>query len=333
MTARNADGMPEEGGPAPQGLSIEDRHVLAHLNKKLQLIDDRVVGVCLSYQTGLIVTGRGGIAKSWTIIKALERLNQDYRLHNSYLTPRKLFDYLEAAPDAVHVFEDVEKMLRDQVSVGLLRSATWGSRRDDAGRQLRLISWGAHNASRETVFGGGIVILANRKLGDLPELRALATRVPYHELPVTNREIAALMRFVALDGYRRGDDQLDVAECGEVAEFIIYHSTRLGRDLDMRLLVNSFADRLQAEDHQSGLSWQDLVLSQVCGRPMVQGSVESASIRVSKLSQELDAAREIVALPPAERVKVWWEKTRLSRATLYRRLRRLAEVDSIDFDS
>lgn len=101
----------------------------------------------------------------------------------------------------------------------------------------------------------------------------------------------------------------------------------------MRLLVNAFADRLQAEDHQSGLSWQDLVLSQICGRPVIQGSVDPVSIRASKLSQELDAAREIVGLPPAERLKAWQEKTQLSRATLYRRLRRLAEVDAIDFDS
>lgn len=313
-------------------LTPEDRRFLLQLEKKLQIVRDRTAGVALGYQSGAIFTGRGGVGKSWAVVGELERLDIDFKLHNSHLSSRALFDCLAENPDSVHVFEDVEGILRERVSLGILRSVLWGSRHDQEGRPQRMATWGAHGASAKLVFGGGIIVISNRKLGDLPEVKALATRVPHHEVSVSDREVVALMKSVAIRGFKRGNDQLDPDECLEIAELIIRESARLGRDLDMRLLFNSFADRLQADDHHSGLPWRDLVLSQICERPVVAGDIESASIRKGKLTRELEVAREIVALPPEERLKIWVEKTHASRATLYRRLRKLAEVDAISFD-
>lgn len=104
------------------------------------------------------------------------------------------------------------------------------------------------------------------------------------------------------------------------------------------MLINAFADRLQAEDHDSGCTWQDLVYSTICGRPSVAGDVEPVGVRERKMTRELEIARQIAHLPRQERLKTWKEKLGEtggiggSEATLYRRLAQLGRIDALDFE-
>jgi hypothetical protein len=192
------------------------------------------------------------------------------------------------------------------------------------------MTWTTCAAQREFVFSGGIILILNRKLNDLPEVKALATRVPSLEFPVNEREIAALMRSVALRGYRHGSLSLDAAACLEVADFIIAESARLNRSLDMRLLVNAFADRLQAEEHHAGCSWPDLVYSTLCGRPSVSDEPVPVGVREQKRMRELEVAREITGLDRQERLRIWRERTGASEPSLYRRLAELGRLDDAE---
>lgn len=286
----------------------------------------------MGYHAGAGITGRGGTCKTFTVVETLEQLGVTFAIHNSHLTPRGLFDELASNPSAVHVLEDCEEVLGTRVSLGILRSATWGSRRNREGRLERLITWNVHGAHLDVIFDGGIILVSNRRLSDLPEVKALATRIPCIDLPVTDGEIAALMRSVAMEGYRMGDRILRPDECAEVAEFIIKESASLGRPLDMRLLVNALADRLQSDDHDAGCGWRDLVASTLRGRPSVVGDVEPMGIRQQRKARELEVARQIVHLPRQERLQVWKEKTDASESSLYRRLAELGRVDALDFD-
>lgn len=319
-------------GDEQPNLYQQNQKLLVELNRKLQLIHDRVVGVVKGYHTGCAITGRGGTCKSRTVIGTLEQEGSHFVLHNSHLTPRGLVDELAINPSAVHVFEDVEELLRNQGSLGVLRSATWGSRPGRDGRSERLITWGAHGARQEVIFDGGIILIANRKLSDIPEAKALATRIPTIDLVVSDAEIAALMRSVAAAGHQIGDKGLSPGECMEVADFIIRESARVNRPLDMRLLIAAFADRLQAEDYEAGCGWRDLVASTLRGRPSIVEVVEPVGIRKQKKARELDVAREIVSLPRQERLREWKEKTGASEASLYRRLAQLGTIDATRFD-
>ena len=307
--------------------NIDGGH-LVELNKKLQVVRDRVAGVAKHYIAGCIITGRGGTGKSFATTKKLDRLGCHYILHNTHLTPRALFDELKVNPSAVHVIEDAEEVARNPVSLGVLRSATWGSRRNQQGRYERLVTWRAHGAGDEVVFEGGIVLIANRALGDLPEMQALATRIPSLDIDVTPAEIAALMRSVARRGHQFGGTRLGSKECLEVAEFIIAESEQSRRPLDMRALVLGYADRLQAEDGDAGCGWKDLVRSTLRGRPTVNGNIEQAGIRAARIARELEIAREIAELPRGERLRVWEERAGTSESSLYRRLAKLGRIDA-----
>jgi hypothetical protein len=315
--------------PQPAGLSPEDQLALTQLKRKQQLILDRVVGVARQYIFGLIITGRGGIGKSWLVTKELERLGIPYILHNSHVTARGLFDELKAHPDVIHIIEDAEQLTRNQIALGILRSATWPGRYGRGNRLERLITWRTHQDSLEVIFSGGVILISNRELGKLPELQALATRVPHIELTVTDAEVAALMRSIALGGHRIGDALLGPDECLEVAEFIIAESLQLSRPLDVRMLVNGFADRLQAEDGEAGCSWKDLVASTLRGQPAVVDEVETSGVRAQTKARELEIAREIGDLDPHERLGAWIEKTGKSRAALYRTLGKLGRIDAL----
>lgn len=323
----------EHSRRTPQ-LTLQDADVLARLNRKLQVIRDRVTGVAKAYVTGALITGRGATGKTHTVTETLECLAVSYVLHNTHLTPRGLFDAFALNPSVVHVIEDAEEVIDNRSSLGVLRSATWGSRRNREGRFERLIAWRVHKHAHEVIFDGGVILISNRKLSQMPEAQAFATRIPCVDLPVSEREIAALMRHVALGGYRIGNSVLDPSDCMEVAEYIIGESAQLNCQLDMRMLVNAFADRLQAEDHDAGCTWRDLVASSLRGRPSVTDEVMSTSSRQQRRAAELAIAREIADLTPNERLRAWQDRTNgASRATLYRRMEELARADALVFET
>ena len=77
---------------------------------------------------------------------------------------------------------------------------------------------------------GGLILICNRPLTDLPELRALATRIEVHRLEVTEAEMSEKMRELAGAGYRHNGKlgSLEPAECLEVTEHLL-RECRAGR--------------------------------------------------------------------------------------------------------
>src|SRR5205807_1513924 len=106
------------------------------------------------------------------------------------------------------------------------------------GHQERPVSWQIGRKPAEFIFTGGIIMVANRPLDNVPELRALATRIANIHYQATNEEVAALMRKIASNGRKFGEYQLSPEECAEVAS----RMRRLERNLDLRLFVNACQD-------------------------------------------------------------------------------------------
>src|SRR3974390_1830623 len=90
-----------------------DENALASLEKKLQLVRDLVTAVAKGFKTGLFLYGSGGVGKSYTVLRKLQQLEASYQLFNVRMTGRRLFKVLQAAPDAIHVLEDMERITKD----------------------------------------------------------------------------------------------------------------------------------------------------------------------------------------------------------------------------
>jgi hypothetical protein len=308
-------------------LSAADRENLGRYENKLQFLRDTVTGVAKGYVSGAIVTGRGGISKSYTIIDQLEKLGVPKEVHNSRLTGRGLVEKLASNPDAVHLVEDCERALSDPDVNGVLRSATWGNTRNREGKTQRIVTWNVSKNPIEVEFTGGIIIASNRRLSESPVLTALASRLVQFDFHVSDGEIAALIRHVAMEGLERGIDRLTPNECLEVAECLIDQSTRAKQPLNMRYLETCFGFRLQCKAGDSGCSWRDRIASLLSQKPLLIDPIKPLKLSEQKRAQQLAVAEHIRHLPPKERLEKWKELTGSCAATMYRRL---AEPESID---
>jgi hypothetical protein len=305
------------------GLSADDQRHLAALQAKFALVRDRTSSVAMGYASGFFLHGEGGLGKSHEVLDELKRLKAHFTVFNSRMTGRGLYNALEKFPDAVHLLEDMEQIMRDRGAQGVLRSALWGQRRDgDTGPVERLVTWSTSLMLHSFIFTGGIIMTSNRPLHDLPELNAVKTRIAVMHLQASDPELRALMRSVALRGYEHEGRQLGPAKCCEIAEYIIEQSISLHRSLDMRLLTNSFQDYLLWEEGESACHWRDLVASRLRERPTAFREEVAVGSREGRKQQELQIVREIMALTEdrQERLRLWQERTGKSQAALYRRL-------------
>lgn len=308
------------------GLSPQDERHLRTLNGKLQLVRDYTASVATGRTTGFYLYGPGGCGKSYAVLDELHRREVPYRLYNSRMTGRAIYNALEESPDSVHVLEDMEQLFRDSGALGILRSALWAQPQDDRdGPPERLVTWSTHRMEHMFVFTGGVIMTANRPFPDQPELEAIKTRIAYMQLVVSDNELKAQMRHIARGGFRQGRDQIEPADCRQVCEFVIQECHGLNRALDLRLLINGFRDFLQWQDCDSGCHWRDLLSARVKQRPTRLEEVESAGGRAAQKRRELEIASEIAAATEdrAERQRRWFELTGKSEPTLYRRLQEI----------
>ena len=100
--------------------------------------------MALGFSNGFFLHGTGGIAKSYTVLNELQRLGVDFKLFNSRMSGRGLFEALAEYPKASTSLEDMERVVKDKDAQGILRSpvgasgATMGGRRGSLpGRRQR----------------------------------------------------------------------------------------------------------------------------------------------------------------------------------------------------
>lgn len=302
-------------------LSDDEQH-LASYESKLTLIRDYVRGVVLRFATGFFLCGNGGISKSHTVLAEMEKLGADYKLFNSRMSGRGLFQALAEYPGTTHILEDMERVTADKDSQGVLRSALWSQRGED-GKLKRVVTWATARGIESIVFSGGIIMLSNRPLTDLPELRAIRTRISHLHLQATDQEIAALMRKIARNGFQHGEQSMTSEECQDVCEYLVAESQTRLCHLDMRLLDNGFRDYLQWKAGHSTSHWQELVATRLDGRR--DEVVFSPKDR--QQDEDLRALEAVLTQSPSMlAAQVAWCKLRgKSRASFFRYKRALEE--------
>jgi hypothetical protein len=304
--------------------SADEVAALASLEAKCQNIRDAVTGIARGYQRGkgMYLYGAGGAGKSYTVTEHLKRLDVPYQTFNSRMTAKGLFLALEAAPDAIFLLEDMERITKDADAQGVLRSALWSQPGED-----RIVTWTTATANLRFAFRGGILMIANTPLAALPELKALGTRIRVVKFDGTDSEFCAKMRYMASQGHDDEYGTLTASECLEIAAFVIDQCYQAGYPVELRIYDNAKCDYLQARAGDSVNTWQTLVANRV--RQSVAHQIEDAEVqsREDRLERDRDIVREIIAATghltgqtqTREREKRFYERTGGSRPTFYRR--------------
>lgn len=314
----------------PRLLPEGDNNPLDSLRKKIQHLEDLVIAVIMGFKYGLFLYGGGGIGKSFNVLRILKEREAPYKLFNGRMAGKGLFRALGHAPDAIHVLEDMERITKDPDAQGVLRSALWAQPGHD-----RLVTWTtAKEGSERFTFRGGLILISNRPLADLPELRALATRIEVHRMEITDEELTAMMRHLADQGYQRnGQTVLKPDECRQVTEYLLQECRMAGCPLDLRLQQKSFQTYLQWRNECCHCDWQDLVAASVREATHHFRHELNPLSREDRIAQRRNILRALMSDFPGNVKKQedqYMMQTGKSRADFYRRKQ---EIESGEFDA
>lgn len=266
----------------------EQEHYFATLKKYVEMVGK-------GYATSLLLEGRGGIGKTYEVLKTLGECDTDYVFINSYSTPLEFYQLLYENHDRVIVLDDFEGVLSSKVGTSILKSALWSA------TDKRIVSYYT-TSEKCTVphtfeFSGRIIFCLN-SIEDNPELRALVSRTLYYKLDFPLEDIKRIIMAIA-----NGDTtktQLDRENRVKVAQFIIENSNEATKDLNLRTLIKAFWAYEYATKEST--DWQDLVLK------MLEADEEKALIL--ELKQSCATIEDMA--------KEFTRRTGRSRRTFYR---------------
>jgi hypothetical protein len=302
-----------------------DLAALARLERRLDVVRDRVRGVALRHHTGAYIFGPPGAGKTHNVLAALDDLDVPYHHATGHLTPLGLFEVLGEHHDRVLVLDDVSQLLKQTTALQILLAAL-GKTRDATG--ARVLRYKRRKHEETVYFTGGLILLSNLELHLGALLQALKSRLHYLCYDPPDEELAALMRHLATKGWPGHAPKLTSPECSTVVEYLIDESQRLACRLDLRLLLEkAFPDYLLHRDGHARTHWKDLVTTTLEQAVRELRHTPPAESRDERLEHEYRIVREIFAEchSPKERLAAWRERTagKKSARAFYRRSQEL----------
>lgn len=257
-------------------------------------LKDYVGMVGKGFANALIVEGKGGIGKTYEVLRTLSEKDVDYEYINSYSTPLEFYQLLYNHNGKVIILDDFEGVLSSNVGISILKSALWSA------TEKRIVSYFT-SSDKLTVpskfeFTGRVIFCLN-SLTNNPEIRALKTRALYYNLNFSVKEIKKIIMAIAKSDDKR---KLSQEERVEVADYIIENSTEATKELNLRTLIKAYGAFEYAKE--TGTDWKKLV------GDLLETDEEKVLIRevLDKHSSVKDAIKEFV------------EATGKSRATFFR---------------
>ena len=289
--------------------------------KKLQILEDRVVGVAEGYQAGLYLLGRPGTGKTHTVKGTLDRLGVSAHYANARLSPAALFDMLGQHPDRVHVIDDVPELWKSPEAKPILMAALGGK-----GGEARRVDYRLKGDARSVEFRGGIIAISNVPQRQDPGAKALASRTVFYEFAPTDDELAAHMRHLAAEGF----DGLTPAEAGEVCEFVLQAAAQAESRPDLRTFEKGCADYRLWRTGKVQCSWHVLIQSSL--RPVSAGEIGVPLSRDERMTEQDEVVEALYARFPytdqrAERAAEWERLTGASEKNPVPSCRRLEFED------
>jgi len=220
------------------------------ISERFSFITQLVESVISGYNTGLVVTGSGGLGKTYTVMQTLadnDLGEGDCVIVKGHATALSLYKTLFDNREKIIVFDDCDAVLDDKTAVNLLKAALDTSDR-------RMVSW---ISSRENLnslppvfeFKGRVIFISNKRPDAIPQ--PLLSRCLSVDVTMTTDEkiqrIEALLPKIMPD--------MDVAAKAEVLVLIKKH-----RNVIADLNVRTFIKTCSVYQCRRDASWQRLAI-------------------------------------------------------------------------
>ena len=181
------------------------------INKRFEFVEKLVNMVASGVQPSAIITGEGGLGKTYTVTQTLEKngykdisdladfqvgavinTRKCFTFVKGYSTPKGLYRTLFENNKSVVVFDDCDSVLKDPVALNILKSAL-----DSYGK--RIISWNADmrddDLPRSFNFEGRVIFISNLDEGKIDQ--AIRSRSMMIDLSMTTDQKIERMETIA----------------------------------------------------------------------------------------------------------------------------------------
>lgn len=240
------------------------------INERFGFVADMVTMLANGDQPSIVVSGPGGLGKTFTVNQALEESGLEdvshlsaedlafidrentYMVIKGYSTPKGLYRTLYHNRESVLVFDDCDSVLRDPTSLNLLKAAL-----DSYDR--RIISWRADlkddDLPQAFEFNGRIIFISNMPSSSLDQ--AILSRSMSVDLSMTTTEKVERMQYLLeQDGFM--PDYSD--KCKQEALDLIALLKDDVKELSLRTLIQVTKIR-----NSAGKNWRDLAEYTIVG--------------------------------------------------------------------
>jgi hypothetical protein len=258
----------KQAGTLDQFVPVESRF---SINERFNFVSDMVSMLARGDQASVIVTGPGGLGKTFNVISSLQKnkledisllddfaegktLNSrnSFRVIKGYSTPKGLYRVLYENRTGVVVFDDCDSVLKDPVSLNLLKGAL-----DSYDR--RIISWRADIRDEDLPtsfeFKGRIIFISNMSAGQLDQ--AIISRSMVVDLTMTTQQKVDRMMFLLSQKDFMGE--YSKTEKADAIELIQDLKDKI-KELTLRTLIQVTKIR-----KSGGENWKNLAEYVICG--------------------------------------------------------------------
>lgn len=225
------------------------------INTRFHYLEELVKVVATTPATSMLITGQGGLGKSYTVLQVLDSLSfeedHDYVLVRGFVSPRGLFKLLYKHSDKLVIFDDTDSVLKNPVALNLLKSAL------DTTRSRR-INWTTNNSEDGELdhdipgrfdFEGKIIFISNMHVDKID--RAVRSRAMVVDLEMTKNEVIERMR-AFLPGFQ---PEIDMSAKIEAVDLIDEMKDKIGETfLTLRTLIQVINLRLTKPENWRELS-------------------------------------------------------------------------------
>ncbi|MHB8123969.1 MAG: hypothetical protein ACYDG4_17920 [Desulfuromonadaceae bacterium] len=241
-----------------------------HVNKRFQFLNKTVKMVAKGLQNSAVISGSGGLGKSYSVKKALyeaglkdlsvEGTQEGVRLNRSksfvvvkgYSTAKGLFRTIYESKDSVLVFDDCDSVLKDPVALNLLKGAL-------DSYDTRIISWNADmrddDLPKSFIYTGRIIFISN-----LPESKidqAIRSRSAVIDVSMTTDEVVDRMGVMIEEDEFLPEFEKNIKV--DALVFIAKMKTKM-REINLRTLITVCKVRAADEDG----TWAEMAEYLVC---------------------------------------------------------------------
>jgi hypothetical protein len=228
-----------------------------NVNQRFSFLESYVRLVANGYRNSLIITGRGGLGKTYTVEQTLKQLgltpcdedgqNGDYISIGGCSTPKGLYDTLYEHNGSLIVFDDCDEVLTTKKIRDIFKGAL-------DSKDKRIINWVVSEKSKSKdnsnrfEFTGRIIFISNLSYEEID--KPLLTRATFMNLVLSVDETIDRMRFIALNPNYRAD----IPEELKIEALQIIEANKHSPKLSMRTLLEAL-DYIAAGEE----NWRELL--------------------------------------------------------------------------